>query len=1324
MHIMCGSIAHDKSVVAYTHRIEKGPATGSPKYGNGSTPLPTFMSSHGSSVGYEGVAGLSGTPEDENKGSSTEEKGEDKYSKADEMERMFTAHCEYEAVLLPEENTTRSFGAKGETNDFSSFNEKEKARSHRQLLSKVQFLHFFDQKNHSLITTKPHFLHIVDKEKITLYQCSVPSLTIEFRYILVEIHLWSQFIPYNNNFYVLTLSQKKYGNAPQTPGLSNGSGSAFLERTNSDRGGGSVTSNSPDKDAPLMSSSSNVTAECTLKKWDFYMSPKSKTLETKSLKGQIQCTIAMKLNQQAFNKRPVYVPTPFYALHAIPDRFLNLQIFCKTEKGSGSSSGASYTGGAADDERGERASHLVLYHRHPSSHILGDKKVKMNVYCLLTRYAMNIHITCESRVPSWLPIFVGSLRKKILILYFPDYFIYLVDLQHRSRHTRILLGCRAKDLTRSGFYGVGHDKKGEEGGYTFGMQNFLPPGARRPPQPQDNNPEPEDTTQPPLPLPATETPPPGPRSTEPPPLQRGVSSSSSPPVSPSSPQWNAAKKTFQEEQAPHMESMQRESSVSGSVASSACSPPAQMANRQNQRKNSYTAASPEEAILTGSFSRPLFYCQSVVTIQGALMINMETMSFYTYSLSESALLHFCVHHLNEGNAHEVFHFILTHLSSHSIPAIDVIRSVCQHRPDNVSANMFREYILGAAYMGLRADIKSIDKNGVQGLPVPPGMDLDPAEFAEWLEEVPKTALSLVDSTTTKPGTKIDISCEGLVGNVSLIDVGRVERGISLPVEVAYDYPSLRFVLNAHIGPDGTPDPSMNNLLSLACSDTPKKQNNNNNNPRGSRQISRSQARYSHAGSMVSDCRANTNVGGVLNTNNFEFTSSPYGRNSQKLNGSNPATTAAGNQGTTSRGPSQERVIPHSGASGPSGGSSGGSSFFAGLKKLVGMNGANGANSGARSNSSTPYASPHLQPRGSPSPGDRQSSCERSFTPPCLSAGIYKVEDYMPYEAVVRDAFVEGCIEQIVKFGPDKSEKRREEFDKKVFFVGKMYHRQIVRLVENLIADIGAALMMTIDDYPRKMYNVLRRLSVALDELSLPRPQSLNVQLCNFGLKALTKRAFYQAVASGAVCMDFSTFLMARGLWSQEEEEEEKPSARRRLSRDKKTSEMYLQQLLLFLREDERLQAMALIGSHSEYLMQYHQGVVETFEHIKAARERALQQQQLAREREREREASRNLNKRGSGSSQTGVPVSSMTFAMATVQKPRAKTPENEPLPPRPSSPTHAPEEGTQATATNFGPLEVLRRKCKYVHFHFFVGENWHQKKKQHSPSQLGRRRAA
>eukprot|EP00754_Rhynchopus_humris_P018920 Rhum_TRINITY_DN14618_c45_g1::Rhum_TRINITY_DN14618_c45_g1_i1::g.106167::m.106167 len=223
-----------------------------------------------------------------------------------------------------------------------------------------------------------------------------------------------------------------------------------------------------------------VTADFSLKKWEFTAKEvsqggvKTRKLE-RPLVREVVKSISMKVSSQVFTRRPVYIPTPFCATHAIPDRYLCLQIFSKTERlgntgtrdpGDASSNGASppsrdmkysaqdlkYSSFGSPDScapPGERQAVLVLTQRQPSTALHGDHKTKMTIFCLMTKYVLNLHITSPPSLqplPSWLPIFVGALKKKILVVYFPRHFLYLIDLQHMSRPSRVLVGTRSPDV--------------------------------------------------------------------------------------------------------------------------------------------------------------------------------------------------------------------------------------------------------------------------------------------------------------------------------------------------------------------------------------------------------------------------------------------------------------------------------------------------------------------------------------------------------------------------------------------------------------------------------------------------------------------------------------------------------------------------------------------------------------------------------------------------------------------------------------------------------------------------------------------------------------
>ena len=631
MEILCGSASHDRTVIAYTQRtLARTHASGGGGGGGGDDFVaPSASANINNTTGSSNSCGSNvtvtspplmprGVPHQRavcdrcgDIHAQGRRDGHDEFNCNDldatvgvDVEAMYGASYEYQAVLVAE-GAGVGATAPGLFNpsSFVHFNEKEAwGRKEKQFLSKVQFLHFVDQKTGATVTSgaRPHFLHIVDKERIDLYACSTSGNTLDYLYNIVEHHFWSQYMPSSNSLFILQLNQKhQHRNGPRGGG---GGGSSVGAPSGSQSGaafpnGGCpvspVTPEAADRDFPMpqpapavpptlpqtggggggsggsisgavapsapptqiivgssvlagTSSSSSasttsaqtsaaggggqngaaaaaaatgggttattaataaeaaagaggatrggggggpgasyqhggpiVTADFSLKKWEFTAKEvsqggvKTRKLE-RPLVREVVKSISMKVSSQVFTRRPVYIPTPFCATHAIPDRYLCLQIFSKTERlgntgtrdpGDASSNGASppsrdmkysaqdlkYSSFGSPDScapPGERQAVLVLTQRQPSTSLHGDHKTKMTIFCLMTKYVLNLHITSPPSLqplPSWLPIFVGALKKKILVVYFPRHFLYLIDLQHMSRPSRVLVGTRSPD---------------------------------------------------------------------------------------------------------------------------------------------------------------------------------------------------------------------------------------------------------------------------------------------------------------------------------------------------------------------------------------------------------------------------------------------------------------------------------------------------------------------------------------------------------------------------------------------------------------------------------------------------------------------------------------------------------------------------------------------------------------------------------------------------------------------------------------------------------------------------------------------------------------
>eukprot|EP01064_Diplonema_japonicum_P009497 TRINITY_DN16995_c0_g1_i1.p1 TRINITY_DN16995_c0_g1~~TRINITY_DN16995_c0_g1_i1.p1 ORF type:complete len:948 (+),score=186.63 TRINITY_DN16995_c0_g1_i1:57-2900(+) len=258
----------------------------------------------------------------------------------------------------------------------------------RQQFPRVQFLNFESSKS-----SKCLYIYTLDKETIEIYslhQDKKKGLVGQSGkiYSVAEQHLWSQFMPHNNTLYVLFLKQRREG----------GTGSTLFG------------------------------ADVVLKCFSFRPGDRPETI--------MEVNLSMKFSEKVLRSPTVYQDRPWAGGHAPPDKHLRIQMVTQYDRRR--------TGRGTEDKQ----IMAVLVHQHDS--LPGDSAIRMGLYCLMTKHCISLSISPSPSLPPLSPltsVFVGPLRRGILAVYLPGYFLYLLDIQHRSRPSRLLVGCASPDVT-------------------------------------------------------------------------------------------------------------------------------------------------------------------------------------------------------------------------------------------------------------------------------------------------------------------------------------------------------------------------------------------------------------------------------------------------------------------------------------------------------------------------------------------------------------------------------------------------------------------------------------------------------------------------------------------------------------------------------------------------------------------------------------------------------------------------------------------------------------------------------------------------------------
>eukprot|EP00755_Sulcionema_specki_P031908 Sspe_Gene.19505::Locus_7116_Transcript_1_1_Confidence_1.000_Length_3662::g.19505::m.19505 len=295
-----------------------------------------------------------------------------------------------------------------------------------QQFPRVQFLSTDSKPGKS----HPSFLYILDKEKIEVYSLLMHSEKktdhLERSNGIVESHLWSQYIPHSNLLFVL-LKQR------------NG-------RTKVEKG------------------STSVSVECSLRCYR-----PGKRLET-----IFEINLTMWMNPRTLipvSQQPTaYFTYPWLNGTASPDASLRLQVVTMLNK-------------VGDGQN------VVLCQQHLDPiDTSRNPNIKISLFCFRTRHCMNITASLDPAqirpngvIP---PVFFGSLKRSIVVLYLPNHFVHLVDVQHRNRPPRHLIGCNIGAFAEvpASSPNLGGCPRGltEQALRQHNRQGGLPPPAQRP----------------------------------------------------------------------------------------------------------------------------------------------------------------------------------------------------------------------------------------------------------------------------------------------------------------------------------------------------------------------------------------------------------------------------------------------------------------------------------------------------------------------------------------------------------------------------------------------------------------------------------------------------------------------------------------------------------------------------------------------------------------------------------------------------------------------------------------------------------------------------
>eukprot|EP01064_Diplonema_japonicum_P011050 TRINITY_DN18323_c0_g1_i1.p1 TRINITY_DN18323_c0_g1~~TRINITY_DN18323_c0_g1_i1.p1 ORF type:complete len:966 (+),score=208.98 TRINITY_DN18323_c0_g1_i1:47-2944(+) len=357
----------------------------------------------------------------------------------------------------------------------------------------------------------------------------------------------------------------------------------------------------------------------------------------------------MKLSPSSLSLPSLYYNQPWVNGGANPDRTLKLQIVNAVEKRR-----------KGDD----RHQILVLTHQQLDN---SSPHMKLGIYCLITRHHMNLTIKPAASLPPvcpCTPIFVGALKKRILVVYLPGYFTYLIDVQHKGRPPKILLSTVDPDMT------LPPSQQDTE-------SDMLTPQALQ-----------QLERTPPIDFDACD----------------GMSFETSTYGSPRT-NMGIAPLGSRAGSSPT-------SSTPATPLPSRMVPPPQSPAFTSSTQNSPAPQPSSAPVAVNTQLNPTSpLVASVITTQGLMLVDLHTCTFYTYSLNEEMFKTWFLKRTDAANLPLMMHFLLSHLpdlSSLGLTPLGVVKSL---PPTMLTPNFFKEYLLGVSYARMRDYYKG-DSDGM------------------------------------------------------------------------------------------------------------------------------------------------------------------------------------------------------------------------------------------------------------------------------------------------------------------------------------------------------------------------------------------------------------------------------------------------------------------------------------------------------------------------------------------------------------------------------------------------------------------------------------
>ncbi|KAJ9438655.1 hypothetical protein DIPPA_20420, partial [Diplonema papillatum] len=503
--------------------------------------------------------------------------------------------------------------------------------------ARLQFLH-----HEASQPQQPTYLFICDKERAlqsTVKFGANKKATEVAQYTVHGEHLWSQFVPHSNTLFIVSAKKREQSRTPNY-----------------------------------------LTTDCSLK--GYVCRPGSSPSG-----ATISVSFLLDVPASAFVFPTSYHNHPW--LNSAPDKYLKLQLVSvpeKRKKGQQSSSQAD-----------EKSGMLVLAQQRSVA-----DTIRVTLFCFLNKYKITLYISPEPSLPPFprsVPVFIGALRKKVLVVFLPGYFVYLVDMLHR-RPSRLLLGAFTPEMTllprketelpfprevleesvdntsaSALQFGASVSKYDPDGSVLSAQRHdsgffSSPPyagGTENEDRSHRTHTEDGRSSSPATPWPKPATPNAAPASS-PTPL-------GSPPVSSS----------------PHFGSLGFTPSLCGG---SVCSP--------------VRRGSPPSAMLG-----------SLVVNQRPVLVDLTTCTVYNYELSEKNFMEWFLHRASSLQLPPLMHYLIGHLPEVSLSPLDALKKLSRSRPDALTPDVFKEYLLGITHVKIRDGCKKGDNDSYELLNVIP-----------------------------------------------------------------------------------------------------------------------------------------------------------------------------------------------------------------------------------------------------------------------------------------------------------------------------------------------------------------------------------------------------------------------------------------------------------------------------------------------------------------------------------------------------------------------------------------------------------------------------